>query len=60
MDMLGNLKGAVLAAVLVGIPLSLIDTTPVGAQGHAPAQVHSVKLTVLSTMLVGGAQGIGE
>lgn len=60
MRTLASLKWVVLAAALIATPLSFIDTQPVGAQGNAPAQIQSVKLTVLSTMLVGSAQGIGE
>jgi 7,8-dihydropterin-6-yl-methyl-4-(beta-D-ribofuranosyl)aminobenzene 5'-phosphate synthase len=60
MHTLAKLKWAVLAAALVGTPLLFTETPTVGAQSNPPAQIQAVKLTVLSTMLVGSGQGIGE
>jgi 7,8-dihydropterin-6-yl-methyl-4-(beta-D-ribofuranosyl)aminobenzene 5'-phosphate synthase len=47
-------------AALIGMPLLVMKTPSVGAQNNPPTQIQTVKLTVLSTMLVGSAQGIGE
>ena len=55
-----RLKWFVIAAMFAGLPLFFSATTPVVAQNKTPALVQTVKFTVLSTMLVGSGQGIGE
>jgi 7,8-dihydropterin-6-yl-methyl-4-(beta-D-ribofuranosyl)aminobenzene 5'-phosphate synthase len=60
MRTLAKLKWVMFTAALIGMPLLVIETPSVGAQSNPPAQIQAVKLTVLSTMLVGSAQGIGE
>ena len=60
MRMFKKLGWVALTAALIGMPLLVMKTPPVGAQNNPPAQIQAVKLTVLSTMLVGSAQGIGE
>ncbi|MCX7159772.1 MAG: hypothetical protein NT176_11690, partial [Proteobacteria bacterium] len=60
MHKLAKLNWLVLAALLVGMPLFFVGTPTVVAQNNPPVQIQAVKFTVLSTMLVGGGQGIGE
>ena len=60
MHTLAKLKWVVFVAALAGMPLFLIGTPPVVAQNNPPTQIQAVKFTVLSTMLVGSGQGIGE
>jgi 7,8-dihydropterin-6-yl-methyl-4-(beta-D-ribofuranosyl)aminobenzene 5'-phosphate synthase len=60
MRTLAKLRWVILTAALFGIPLFVIDSPFVGAQNKPPAQIQAIKFTVLSTMLVGSGQGIGE
>ena len=60
MHKLAKLNWLVLAALLVVMPLFFVGTPTVVAQNNPPVQIQAVKFTVLSTMLVGGGQGIGE
>lgn len=60
MHRFARLKWVVLATALAGAPLFFTGSAPVVAQNNPPTQIQAVKFTVLSTMLVGSGQGIGE
>jgi 7,8-dihydropterin-6-yl-methyl-4-(beta-D-ribofuranosyl)aminobenzene 5'-phosphate synthase len=66
MHRISRLRWLALIAALIGLPLMTTypqsgrsQGTPAAA-GRPSAQVHALKVTVLSTMLVGDNQGIGE
>ena len=55
------------SAVLVALSLAIASVQPVEAQNspatsvyNTPAQIHALKVTLLSTMLVGSTTGLGE
>jgi 7,8-dihydropterin-6-yl-methyl-4-(beta-D-ribofuranosyl)aminobenzene 5'-phosphate synthase len=56
-----------ISAALLALSLPIVSVQPVEAQGgpatslqSAPVQIHSLKVTLLSTMLVGSTTGLGE
>src|SRR6202451_3167496 len=56
-----------ISAALIALALPTVSAQPTGAQNNQaasvqspPAQVHALKVTLLSTMLVGSATGMGE
>lgn len=60
MKTFGSLGFMAVMGALVAATAFVLETGGAGAQGNPPAQIQNVKFTVLSTMLVGRAQGIGE
>jgi hypothetical protein len=44
----------------VSVQLAEAQNAPAASAQHTPTQMHALKVTLLSTMLVGGTTGLGE
>jgi 7,8-dihydropterin-6-yl-methyl-4-(beta-D-ribofuranosyl)aminobenzene 5'-phosphate synthase len=62
-----RLRWIYISAALIALPLLLVSVRLADAQGssatsvqNTPAQIHALKVTLLSTMLVGSTTGMGE
>ena len=53
-------RALVLLALCSCTVLHLVAQAPSGSKSVSPSQIHDLKITVLSTMLVGDKEGIGE
>jgi 7,8-dihydropterin-6-yl-methyl-4-(beta-D-ribofuranosyl)aminobenzene 5'-phosphate synthase len=68
MHKISHLRWIHISAVLIALSLPIVRVQPAEAQGTSPAtsvqnahaQIHALKVTVLSTMLVGSPTGLGE
>jgi len=67
MHKVSRLRWLYISAVLIAFSIPTVSVQPADAQGspaasvqNAPAQIHALKVTLLSTMLVGSTTGVGE
>src|SRR5438309_11529054 len=63
----GRNEGTYISALLIALSLLMVSVRPAETQNspatsvqNTPAQIHALKVTLLSTMLVGSTTGLGE
>ena len=63
----GRSDGTYISALLITLSLLMVSVRPAETQNrpatsvqNTPAQIHALRVTLLSTMLVGGTTGLGE
>ena len=63
----GRNDGTFISALLIALMLLMVSVQPAETQNspatsvqNTPAQIHALKVTLLSTMLVGSTTGLGE